>query len=88
MIFSGCDGKSCIMVQWGVLACGTCVLIWGPRFEGWQMGESSDGRDLSATLGNLSLYPVGDGESVEIFKQESDMISFALRKIKHQEETQ
>lgn len=52
------------MVQWGVLACGTCVPIWGPIFEGWQVGEWSDGRDLSATLRNLRLYLIGDGESV------------------------
>lgn len=47
-----------------------------------------EGRDFSVTLRNLRLYPVGDGESMGIFKQESDMISFALRKIKLREETQ
>lgn len=55
----------------------------------WRLAgrEWSDGRDLSATLRNLRQYPVGDGESMEIFKQGSDMISFALRKKKHLEET-
>lgn len=34
------------------------------------------------------LLSVVDGKSMEIFQQGSDVISFALRKIKHQEETQ
>lgn len=48
----------------GIMACGTCVPIWGPIFEGWQVGEWSEGSDLSATLRNLRLSLVGDGESV------------------------
>lgn len=80
--FVGCDKKPSEKVMLRVLTCETCVLIWEPEFEGGRIVRC---RDVSATLRNLSLCPGGDGESMEIFKQGSDLISFALREIKHLE---
>ena len=53
------------------------VPVWGPGLEG---GPVVRWRHLSTTVRNLSLCPVDDGESMEICKQGSGIISFAHRK--------